>query len=222
MPHPISAPVTWRARGAAARLWEFGPFLPFRGTPYQKRAPWPAGARLHGLGRQSPTDSGALRNVSAVCGSVCSSATLHAPPVHVRASAQRLRTPSWRHGYRHSNTTCVQGCARTPPRPARCCPDALTPPVRANGRLPRALAPLHRPPVRTESSLFFWLSFFRRAGGSRRSRRGDRAEFGFGRGVMRGGAGGAHRNAPARTPNSPDGRAPRSGICHVSVRRIPQ
>lgn len=107
----------------------------------------------------APTDSGALRNVSAVCGSVCSSATLHAPPVHVRASAQRLRTPSWRHGYRHSNTTCVQGCARTPPRPARCCPDALTPPVRENGRLPRALAPLHRPPAWTESS-FFCRHFF--------------------------------------------------------------
>ena len=138
----------------------------------------------------------------------------------LRTIAQRLRTPSFRHGYRHSNTTCVQGCARTPPCPARCCPGALTTPVRANGRLPRALAPLPaRRPGR--NLLFFFVVIFSTRGRIAPQPPRRRAEFGFGRGARRGGAGGAHRNAPARTPDSPDGRAPRSGICHVSVQRIP-
>lgn len=172
----------------------------------------------------APTDSATLRNVSAVCGSVCSSATSHAPPVrarrhHVRHAPNGSDTPSWRHGWRHSHTTCVQGCARTPRLPARCCPDALTPPVRANGRLPRALAPLHRPSSCTESFFFLVVIFSTRGRIAPQPPR-RRAEFEFGCGARRGGAGGAHRNAPARTPNSPDGRAPRTGICHVSVRRI--
>lgn len=150
--------------------------MAFRGTPSRKRAPRHAGA--HGSGRRRHGGCHALAGAPApqriaarfkTCPRFAAPSAARQRCTRLRFASSgttcgtrttRLQTPSWRHGYRHSNTTCVQGCARTPPRPARCCPDALTPPVRENGRLPRALAPLHRPPGRTESSLFFGCHFF--------------------------------------------------------------